>query len=292
MTSARSREGPAREGLGRVAVLGTGLIGGSFAAALRRHGLASCIIGFSAGDAARALELGLIDAVAATPEAAVAGADTVVLAAPVSANRELLQRIAPGLPGGVLVTDLSSVKTPVIQAARQSLGAALGGYVPSHPIAGSERSGPDAADAALFERRTVILSPLPESDAVAASRLEAVWTRLGGRVMRLDAAEHDRIYGLVSHWPHAIAFALAAAVAAEDVPGELAGQGIADLTRTAASSPGLWADILLSNAGPTLAAADRVRAQVTAIEAALRTGDRAALMAVLEAGARWRRKLK
>jgi prephenate dehydrogenase len=279
------------QGLGRVAILGTGLIGGSFAAGLRRHGLASRVVGFSAGDAGRALALGLIDEVAASPEAAVAGSDTVVLAAPVSVNCEMLPRIAPALRKGALVTDVSSVKVPVVRAAREALGAALAGFVPSHPIAGSERSGPEAADASLFEGRTVILSPLPKGDPGAAARLEAAWSQLGATVMRLDAAEHDRIYALVSHWPHAIAFALAAAVAADGVPDDLVGPGLADLTRTAASSPELWADILLANSEPALAAAGQVRHPLAAIEAALRAGDRAALVQVLEAGARWRRRL-
>ncbi len=275
--------------LGRVALLGTGLIGGSFAAGLKRHRLCLEVVGYSTGDAAQAQSLGLVDQIAASPEAAVAGCDTVVLAAPVSANCELLQQIAPSLRAGVLVTDVSSVKMPVVRAARERLGKHLASFVPSHPIAGSERSGPEAADAALFEGRTVVLSPLPESDTGAVAVLAAVWERLGARVMRMDPDEHDRIYAQVSHWPHAIAFALASAVAREAVPPALVGPGLADLTRTAASSPALWADILLSNAGPALAAAARFGEETKAIESALRRGDRAALVALLENGARWRR---
>ncbi len=276
-------------GLGRVALLGTGLIGGSFAAGLKRHGLCLKVVGYSTAGAVRARELGLVDEIAVTPESAVAGCDTVVLAAPVTANCELLQRIAPSLRSGVLVTDVSSVKMPIVRAARERLGQHLTSFVPSHPIAGSERSGPDAADAALFEGRVVVLSPLPENDADVVARLAAVWERLGARIMPMDAEEHDRLYAQVSHWPHAIAFALAAAVAREDVPAALVGPGLADLTRTAASSPELWADILLSNAGPALAAAARFRQETEAIEAAVRGGDRAALVALLETAARWRR---
>jgi prephenate dehydrogenase len=276
-------------GLGRVALLGTGLIGGSFAAGLKRHRLCLQVVGYSTGDAARARDLGLVDEIAASAEAAVAGCDTVVLAAPVSANCDLLERIAPALRSGVLLTDVSSVKMPVIRAARERLGSHLAGFVPSHPIAGSERSGPDAADAALFDGRTVILSPLPENDADAVARLGATWERLGARVVKLAAEEHDRLYAHVSHWPHAISFALAAAVAREDVPAALVGPGLADLTRTAASSPELWADILLANAGPALEAASRFGEETAAIESALRRGDRAALATLLEAGARWRR---
>ncbi|NLD53710.1 MAG: prephenate dehydrogenase [Burkholderiaceae bacterium] len=279
---------PAR-GLGRVALLGTGLIGGSFAAALKRHGLCLDVVGYSTGDAARARDLGLVDEIAASPEAAVAGCDTVVLAAPVSANCDLLERIASSLRAGMLVTDLSSVKMPVVRVARERLGQHVARFVPSHPIAGSERSGPEAADASLFEDRAVVLSPLPENDADAVALLAAIWERIGARVMQLPADEHDRLYAQVSHWPHAIAFGLAAAVGRDDVPAALVGPGLADLTRTAASSPELWADILLSNVGPALAAAARFRQEMKAIESAMRRGDRDALVALLEAGARWRR---
>jgi prephenate dehydrogenase len=278
-------------GLGRVALLGTGLIGGSFAAALKRHGLAARIVGCSDGDARQAQALGLVDEVVDDPGLAVAGCDTVVLAAPVSANCGLIARIAPFLPAGVLLTDVSSVKMPVVTAAVRHLGAALPGFIPCHPIAGSERSGPQAADAELFQGRTVILSPLPGSEAGKAAHLAAIWRQLGAVVIRLDAAEHDRIYGLVSHWPHALAFALAAAVAGDGVPRDLVGPGLLDLTRTAASSPELWADILLQNADPVLAAADQVGRQIGLIEAALRRHDREALVRLFGAAADWRRKL-
>ena len=280
----------AQAGLGRVALLGTGLIGGSLAAALKRHGLASHIVGFSGGDAGQALALGLVDEVADTPGQAVAGCDTVVLAAPVSVNCELLARIAPDLPAGVLLTDVSSVKMPVVAAALRHLGAALPGFVPCHPIAGSERSGPEAADAELFQGRTVILSPLPQGEPGKAARLEATWRQLGATVIRLDPAEHDRVYGLVSHWPHAIAFALAAAVSRDGTSNHLVGPGLLDLTRTAASSPELWADILMQNAAPVLAAAERVGEQTRLVEAALRRGDRASLVALFAEAAAWRRQ--
>ncbi len=277
-------------GLGRVALLGTGLIGGSLAAALKRHRLASRIVAFSAGDAQAALALGLVDEVADTVQAAVSGCDAVVLAAPVSANADLMTRIGEWLPAGVLITDVSSVKRPVVEAARRHLGAALPGYVPCHPIAGSERCGPQAADAELFNGRTVILSPLVQSDPTKASRLESVWQRLGAKVVRLSPEEHDRVYALVSHWPHALGFALAAAVAANDIGDELVGPGLLDLTRTAASSPALWADILLQNAKPALEAADLVAAELAQVQAAIERGDRDALAALFGRAAAWRNR--
>lgn len=279
-------------GLGRVALLGTGLIGGSLAAGLKRHRLATRVIGFAAGDdAEEALALGLVDEVAATPEQAVAGCDAVILAAPVSINCELLARIAPSLAPGVLLTDVSSVKMPVVAAARRHLGGVLPGYVPSHPIAGSERSGPQAADAHLFEQRTVILSPLPQTDPARAALLEAVWQRLGASVIRMDPEEHDRVYALVSHWPHAIAFALAAAVSQQGVTSRLIGPGLLDLTRTAAAAPALWADILLQNAAPVLRAADQVGEEIASIRKAVEEGDRQALIRLFSQAAEWRRGL-
>lgn len=277
--------------LGRVAILGTGLIGGSFAAALKRQGLASHIVGWSAGDARQAQALGLIDEVADDPVRAVTDRDTVILAAPVSVNCDLMAHIASALPAGVLLTDVSSVKLPVVAAAVRHLGpAALAGFVPCHPIAGSERSGPQAADATLFEARTVIVSPLVQSDRSKVARLEATWQQLGAHVVRLDPAEHDRVYALVSHWPHAIAFALAAAVSQDGVPADLLGPGLLDLTRTAAASPELWADILLQNVDPVLRAADETGRQVRLIEEALRAGDRESLVHLFSEAAAWRQR--
>jgi prephenate dehydrogenase len=277
--------------LGRVALLGTGLIGGSLAAALKRAGLAGWIVGFSSGDADEARALGLVDEVAGSAEAAVDGCDTIILAAPVSINGELLARIAPVLAPGVLLTDVSSVKMPVVAAALRHLGDALPGFVPCHPIAGGERSGPHAADAGLFEGRTVILSPLPSSEPEKVARLEAVWQRLGAVVERMPAEEHDRVYALVSHWPHAVSFALAGALSASRLDDGLVGPGLRDLTRTAASSPALWADILMQNTGPVLQAADQVDHELAAIRRAIEARDREGLVRLFERAAGWRRRV-
>lgn len=275
----------------RVAVIGTGLIGGSFAAALRKRRLAGRVVGHAPDDAAAALAAGLVDEVAPTVAAAVGGADLVVLAAPVSVNAGLLPAVAQALGAGALVTDVSSVKGPIVAAARAALGAAAARFVGSHPIAGSERSGPAAADAALFAGRTVVLSPVPETAPQTLARVDALWRALGATTLTLEAAEHDRIYALVSHWPHAVAFALAGQLAAALPPGggdALAGAGLRDMTRIAASSPGLWADILLQNAEQALAAADGFRREAARIEAAIRDGDRDALVALIAAAAQWR----
>ena len=284
----------------RAAIIGVGLLGGSLAAALKAGGHAQWVVGIGRDDSiGRCVGLGLIDeAVAVRGEQpgalvrALSGADLVVLAAPVSVNAALLPQLADGLAPDAILTDVSSVKAPVVAAARTSLGERLSCFVPSHPIAGGEKTGPEAARADLFGGRLVVLSPLAESDPSRVARLQALWQALGSQVRLLDPAEHDRIYALVSHWPHAVAFALAGAVAADPAASAgFAGPGLIDQTRTAASSPELWADILLANRDASLIAAAAVRRESDRIEAALRAGDRRALIDCMAPAAAWRRKV-
>ena len=277
----------------RVAIVGTGLIGGSFAAALRRAGAARHLVGHARTDGARALAAGLIDELAADPVEAVRGADLVVLAAPVSVNAALFPALAPVIAPEALITDLSSVKAGVAAAAVASLGPRLAGYVPTHPIAGGERKGPDSADAALFDRRLVIVSALPSSDPAAVERLDTLWRRLGAHTRRLDVATHDAVYAAVSHWPHVAAYALAAAVSAR-LPDEgdvFVGPGLRDLTRIAASDPALWADIVLANADHVLACADGFEQELARIRDAIAAGDRGRLVQAFSRGASWRQGL-
>ena len=277
----------------RVAIVGIGLIGGSFAAALRRAGAARHLVGHARTDGARALAAGLIDELAADPAEAVRGADLVVLAAPVSVNAALFPALAPVIAPGALITDLSSVKADVAEAAVASLGPRLAGYVPTHPIAGGERKGPDNADAALFDGRLVILSPLPSSDPAAIERFDTLWRCLGAYTRRLDVATHDAVYAAVSHWPHVAAYALAAAIAAR-LPADgdvFVGPGLRDLTRIAASDPALWADIVLANADHVLACADGFEQELARIRGAIAAGDRDRLVEAFSLGANWRRGL-
>lgn len=329
----------------RVAILGTGMIGGSLAAALRSRMPAVERIGFGVEpDISRAMALGLFDRCAASVAEAVRDADLVVLAAPITVNCSLLAEILPHLRADAVLTDVSSVKGPIVAALRQAVqeGAAVaavppaarhpsddttratppagrqpadmagqqggqqgGGprpmqasamqvlrrFVASHPIAGSERAGPDAAQAALFVDRRVILSPVPESDVDVVEHLRHFWSQLGSMVELMPVDVHDRVYARISHWPHAVAFAVAGAVARDaESAHAYAGKGLLDLTRIAASSPALWADILLHNRDEALAAAAEVRQQLLAIESALKSNDRDALTALFEPAARWRRQ--
>lgn len=279
----------------RVAVLGVGLIGGSFAAALRARGLAARLVGHGPSAPLReALALGLIDEASASVAEAVRDADLVMLAAPIPALPTLLAEAAPALAPGAIVSDCASTKRGVIEAARDSLGPAFGRFVAGHPIAGSEHHGPGAARAGLFEGAKVMICPVDGTDAAACARIEATWQALGARAIRMGPDEHDAIYAEVSHWPHAVAFALCAAIAdgrhAEPALG-LAGAGLRDTTRIAASSAELWVDILLDNRQAVLECARAFNEEIDAIGAALADGDRPALLAVLARASQWRRRL-
>lgn len=287
---------PGAAAFGRIALLGVGLIGGSVAAAAREAGCANHLIGYAPGDdACEAQALGLIDSVAASPAQAVAGADLVVLAAPIGAQPALFAAIAPHLAPGALLTDCASTKRSTIAAARAALGPAYARYLPAHPIAGSEKHGPQAARAGLFRDAVVIVCPQPETAPEAVTRVTAFWRALGGRVAELDAERHDRIFAEVSHWPHAMVFALCAAIArgpwAEDAL-RMAGGGLRDTSRIGASSAELWAEILLDNREPVLERAAAFEAELAAILAALRAGDRDALVERFTLASAWRSRLR
>ena len=280
----------------RVALLGVGMIGGSVAAACRSLGAAARVTGYTPGpDANEALALGLLDAVAGTAAEAVRDADLVVLAAPISAQPDLFSSIAAHLRADALITDCASTKSSTVAAARERLGEAFARYVPSHPIAGSERHGPQAARAELFRGAMVIVCPQAENSIGHVARIRDFWAALGARVLELDAVRHDRVFAEVSHWPHAVVFAMCSAIANGEVAADalrFAGAGLRDSSRIGASSPQLWADILLDNREPVLECARAFEAELAALLAALRAGDRAALAACFEPGSRWRQALK
>lgn len=284
----------------RVAIIGTGLMGGSLAAALRARCHAAQRVGYGQEpDISRAMILGLFDERAESLGQAVSGADLVVLAAPVSVNCLLMKDVVSFLTADAVLTDLSSVKWPVEQAVRGCAdGAVLAGFTASHPVAGDDRAGPDAARPDLFDGREVVLCPLSETATRTMLRLQQFWQMLGARVTRMSASEHDRVFALVSHAPHAVAFAVAGAVAEDGRhgadenavrAGDHAGPGLLDLTRIAGSDPALWTDILLQNQQPALQAVDAVLDRLGAIRQALQAGEHDALMALLQIGAQWRR---
>jgi len=279
----------------KLAILGVGLIGASLAAALKRAGTVGQIAGYSPGDDAQvARALGHIDVACSSVAEAVAGASFVVLSAPVTAMPALFAGMREALDGQAIVTDCGSTKRSVIDAARHALGDAFMRFVPGHPIAGSERSGPQAADPDLFRGRRWLLCPLevtPQQHCEAVARLVEP---TGALVGTLDPLVHDRVFAEVSHWPHAVAFGLAAAIAGGELSEralEFSGAGLRDTTRVGASSPTMWADILLDNRDACLESAARFRACNDAIIAALEAGDRDRLVEILSGASRWRNRL-
>lgn len=264
--------------LRRLAIFGVGLIGGSFAAALKHAGAVAHVVGVGRGRAnlERALELGVIDEIASDARTALLGADFVLVAIPVQQTGTLLAQIAPHLEPECVVTDGGSTKRDVVDAARRVLGRKLAQFVPAHPIAGAERSGVEAATASLFHARTVVLTPVPETSSEARARVEAAWRQCGARVVPMDPARHDQVFAAVSHLPHALAFALVHMIATRPDADELfsfAGAGFRDFTRIAGSSPEMWRDICVANRDALLAEIEAFQADLAALARSIRSGD-------------------
>lgn len=276
-----------------LAVVGVGLIGGSFAAALRRAGVAERVLGVGRNRRSlqQAMELGLIDAEASL-ETAAREADIILLALPVGATRPVLEALRPGLRDHTLITDAGSTKLSVVQAARAVLGDRVGQFVPAHPIAGAEKTGPVAAMADLYDGRTVILTPLEENSIQARLRITRLWEACGARVITMEPETHDTVLASVSHVPHFLSSVYMWQVASadnSDLRMELAGSGFRDFTRIAAGSPEMWRDIFLSNREAMLSEIAEVRQALDQAEQALEAGDGVKLQDFLERAALARR---
>ena len=270
---------------GKLVVVGTGLIGGSFALGLKEVGKVGSVVGVGRGrgNLDQALRLGVIDRAYTRDEgwtAELADAALVLLATPVGEMPALFAAIAPHLGPGTIVSDAGSTKQDVIAAARTTLGSALSRFVPAHPIAGSERSGAAAASASLFRGRQVVLTPLPETDPTAVERVRAWWTQCGGIVTLLTAERHDALLSAVSHLPHLLAFALIGEIASRPDAADywrVAGTGLRDFTRLAESHPDMWRDICIANAVRLRADLAAYQQELSRIDATLARGDGAAL---------------
>ena len=263
----------------KVALIGIGLIGGSIALAARRGGLAREIVAAtrSPETAETANRLGLVDHCGTDLAAACKDADLVIVCTPVGACGAAARAIAPSLKPGCIVSDVGSVKQAVIEAMQPHLPANVH-FVPAHPVAGTENSGPEAGFAELFDGRWTILTPLPGSDAAAVDRLEAFWKGLGSNTERLDAADHDRILAITSHLPHLIAYTIVGT--ADDLAGHLksevlrfAAGGFRDFTRIAASDPTMWRDIFLNNREAVLEVLARFQEDLFYLQRAIRWGE-------------------
>jgi prephenate dehydrogenase len=272
----------------RLAVVGVGLIGGSAGLAARGRGAAGHVVGVGPNRATleRAKERGAVDSFSTDLEGGVAGADLVLLAAPVPRILEQLRELAPLLKPGAVVTDAGSVKGEIARAGADALGPA---FVPGHPMAGSERSGIDAANADLFDGATWALTPTPQSSPDAVETVRAFAAALGARPLMLDPDAHDRAVAVTSHLPHLLAYALAATAGRAAADGnphlfDLAAGSFASGTRVAASSPDLWQGIALSNRDALLSALDACLGELGAMRAALEAGDADTLLAALRRG--------
>jgi prephenate dehydrogenase len=242
----------------RLVVVGVGLIGGSFAAALKRAGQVGEVVGMGRSVESKrdALALGLIDRVETDWATALNDADLVLLAMPVGQMDDVMAQLVPHLPPRAIVTDAGSTKSDVVAAARRQFGSRIGQFVPGHPIAGAEKSGPQAARADLYDKRRVVLTPLAENHDASVALVRAAWVACGALVSTTSPEHHDRWLASVSHLPHLLSFALVSELAARPNAEEifdLAGGGFRDFTRIAASHPEMWRDIFLANRDALLA---------------------------------------
>jgi prephenate dehydrogenase len=264
--------------LKRVAVIGVGLIGGSFALALRRAGGVASVVGVDRDGQAleRAVALGVIDQAAESVSEAAQGADLVVVAVPVRAVGPVLHDVGLALDPGAVITDVGSTKGEVTRLAREELRGLFPRFVPGHPIAGRESSGVDSATADLFRGARVVLTPVDETAPDAVDLVRACWEGAGGRIALLSAEDHDRIFAAVSHLPHLLSFALVSEFTGRANAAELfafAAGGFRDFTRIAASSPEMWRDIALQNRAALLAELDSYAARLAVFRELVDKGD-------------------
>jgi prephenate dehydrogenase len=272
--------------LDTVVIFGVGLIGGSFALALKAAGAAKRVIGLGRNPAnlQRALRLGVIDE-AATDPAAVAGADLVLIATPVGQMGRIMQAMAPHLTPRTVVTDGGSTKQDVVALAYAKLRERAAQFVPGHPIAGAEHSGVDAAKAELFRARKVVLTPLPENSDRSVRRVRAAWRLCGARLHQMQPAEHDRVFAAVSHLPHLLSYALVDQVARHPNGKQLfeyAAGGFRDFTRIASSHPEMWRDICVANRKALLAELTGYERELAEVKRLLKAGDAAGLEALFD----------
>jgi prephenate dehydrogenase len=261
----------------RLVLVGAGLIGGSFALALKQAGVVGRVIGVgrTAASMAEAKRLGIVDEIA-SDYACVSNATLVMLAMPVGQTRSVLQALAPHLGPSTVVTDAGSTKGDVVDAARDVLGSALPRFVPGHPVAGTEHSGPKAAFADLYRGRRVVLTPLEQTHPDAIAMVRGAWVTCGAAVFELSPQLHDQVLATVSHLPHLLAFALVDQVAAEPHAEQLfsfSAGGFRDFTRIASSHPEMWRDICLANRDALLAELAKYEGHLAGLRSALEAKD-------------------
>ena len=271
----------------QLGIIGCGLMGGSFALALRRAGLVKRIVGYSKSPSTTELarQMGVIDVEAPSALLAVSGADIVLIAVPVAATEATFKSIKHLVTPQTLIMDVGSTKRDVTEAARRALREQIGSFVPAHPIAGKEVSGVEHADADLYSGKQVILTPIERTLTVQLKKAVDVWTALGCRVVQMSPEAHDAAFAAVSHLPHLISFALVNAIAGQPQGQDylsLAGPGFRDFTRIAASDAKVWRDIMLSNREELLAQSKIFQHSLQALERMISSSDSEALEGLIE----------
>lgn len=271
----------------KLVVIGVGLIGGSFAAALKQAGQVGQVVGVgrNAENMQTALDLGLIDVAISNPAEAVIEADFVLLGMPVGQMPRVMQAIAPYLSADCVVSDAGSTKSDVWAYAQEHLSNHLAHFIPAHPIAGAEHSGAAAAKADLYAGKNIVVCPQQESDRAAIDLVEKAWALCGGVVQKMDVANHDAVFAAVSHLPHLLAFALVDDIGNRPNAEQLfsfAASGFRDFTRIASSHPEMWRDISLANRDALLNEIDVYQAQLTRMKELLRANDGDALEQIFD----------
>ncbi len=271
----------------QLGLIGCGLMGGSFALALKKARLVKRIVGYSKSPSTteRARQMGVIDVEAPSALLAVSGADIVLLAVPVSATEATFKAIRHLVGPNTLVMDVGSTKRDVVDAARRVLRDNLGAFVPCHPITGKEVSGVEHADADLYTGKQVIITPIERTFTIQLQKAVDVWTAIGCHVTKMSPQSHDAAYAAVSHLPHLIAFALINGITGQDHGKEymsLAGPGFRDFSRIAASDPHMWRDILIANREELLAQSHIFQQNLRALEQLIVTSNADGLEAMIE----------
>ena len=266
----------------QLGLIGCGLMGGSFALALKRGGLVKRVVGYSKSPSTteRARQMGVIDVEAPSALLAVSGADIVLLAVPVSATEATFKAIRHLITDNMLIMDVGSTKRDVIDAARRVLRDNVGSFVPCHPVAGKEVSGVEHADPDLYTGKQVILTPIDRTHPDLLHKAVKVWEGISCKVLKMTPEDHDAAFAAVSHLPHLIAFALINGITGQDQGRDylsLAGPGFRDFTRIAAAEPKMWRDILLANRQELLAQSRIFQSTLIAIEALIESGNGEAL---------------
>jgi len=273
--------------INRLAIIGMGLIGGSLSLALKQAGRVQEVIGFSRQESTRqqALALGIVDQAPNTIAEALHGAEMVVLAVPMGAMAETLMMIAPHVTDKMVITDAGSAKAQVVEAAKRALGERFKQFVPGHPIAGTEKSGPRAAFAELYQDHRVVLTPVEQTDVTALEQVRTMWLATGAEVTTMAVAHHDRLLAATSHLPHLLAFNLVDMLAqGNDVDEVLryAAGGFKDFSRIASSDPVMWRDICISNSDAILDLLTQYQHQMNLLQQAIEQQDGDYLMTVFK----------